>query len=161
LRDIGGPVSPFNSFLFLQGLETLHLRMQRHCDNALKVARFLQEHPAVSWGNYPGLEDHPSYALAKKYLPKGAGAVLTFGIKGGAEAAVKFIDSLELFSLLANVGDAKSLVIHPATTTHQQLTPEQQLETGVTEDLVRLSIGIEDADDLIDDLDQALKAAVS
>lgn len=160
LRDIGGPVSPFNSFLFLQGLETLHLRMQRHCDNALKVARFLQEHPAVSWVNYPGLEDHPSYALAKKYLPKGAGSVLTFGIKGGAEAAVKFIDSLELFSLLANVGDAKSLVIHPATTTHQQLTPEQQLETGVTEDLVRLSIGIEDADDLIDDLDQALQKAV-
>src|SRR5690606_28481930 len=161
LRDVGGPLSPFNSFLFLQGLETLHLRMQRHCENTLKVAQFLKEHPAVSWVNYPGLEDHPSYALAKKYLPKGAGAVLTFGIKGGIPAALKFIDSLKLFSLLANVGDAKSLVIHPATTTHQQLTPEQQRETGVTEDLIRLSIGIEDADDLIEDLDQALKAAVS
>ncbi len=115
----------------------------------------------MSWVNYPGLEDHPSYALAKKYLPKGAGAVLTFGIKGGTPAALKFIDSLKLFSLLANVGDAKSLVIHPATTTHQQLTPEQQRATGVTEDLIRLSIGIEDADDLIEDLDQALKAAVS
>ncbi|MBO2521525.1 MAG: homocysteine synthase [Clostridia bacterium] len=161
LRDVGGPLSPFNSFLFLQGLETLHLRMQRHCENTLKVAQFLKEHPAVSWVNYPGLEDHPSYALAKKYLPKGAGAVLTFGIKGGTPAALKFIDSLKLFSLLANVGDAKSLVIHPATTTHQQLTPEQQRETGVTEDLIRLSIGIEDADDLIEDLDQALKAAVS
>ena len=123
LRDIGGPLSPFNSFLLLQGLETLHLRMQRHCENALKVAQFLKEHPAVSWVNYPGLEDHPSYALAQKYLPKGPGSVLTFGIKGGSEAAVKFIDSLKLFSLLANVGDAKSLVIHPATTTHQQLTP--------------------------------------
>jgi len=161
LRDMGGPLSPFNSFLFLQGLETLHLRMQRHCDNALKVARFLQEHPAVTWVSYPGLEDHPSYKLAQKYLPKGAGAVLTFGIKGGSASAVKFIDSLKLFSLLANVGDAKSLVIHPATTTHQQLTPEQQLETGVTEDMIRLSIGIEDPDDLIEDLDQALKAAVA
>ncbi|HLS90124.1 MAG TPA: homocysteine synthase [Limnochordia bacterium] len=160
LRDMGGPLSPFNSFLFLQGLETLHLRMQRHVENALKVARFLQEHPAVSWVNYPGLEDHPSYELAKKYLPKGAGAVLTFGIKGGTPAALKFIDSLELFSLLANVGDAKSLVIHPATTTHQQLTREQQLETGVTEDLIRLSIGIEDPEDLIEDLDQALEKAV-
>ena len=161
LRDIGGPISPFNSFLLLQGLETLHLRMQRHCDNALKVAHFLKEHPAVSWVNYPGLEDHPSYALAQKYLPKGAGSVLTFGIKGGSEAAVKFIDALKLFSLLANVGDAKSLVIHPATTTHQQLTREQQIEAGVTEDLIRLSIGIEDADDLIEDLDQALRHAVA
>lgn len=161
LRDIGGPLSPFNSFLFLQGLETLHLRMERHVQNTLKVAHFLKEHPAVSWVNYPGLEDHPSYALAQKYLPKGAGAVLTFGIKGGSAAAVKFIDALKLFSLLANVGDAKSLVIHPATTTHQQLKPEQQLEAGVTEDMIRLSIGIEDGDDLIEDLDQALKAAVA
>jgi len=159
LRDVGGPLSPFNSFLFLQGLETLHLRMERHVQNTLRVAQFLKEHPAVSWVNYPGLPDHPSYELAKKYLPKGAGAVLTFGVKGGREAALKFIDNLKLFSLLANVGDAKSLVIHPATTTHQQLTPEEQLEAGVTEDQIRLSIGIEDCDDLLEDLDQALRAA--
>lgn len=159
LRDIGGPVSPFNSFLFLQGLETLHLRMERHVSNAQAIAEYLNEHPSVSWVSYPGLPSHPSYELAKKYLPKGPGSVLTFGIKGGTPAALKFIDSLKLFSLLANVGDAKSLVIHPSTTTHQQLTAEEQRETGVTEDMIRLSIGIEDPADLIDDLEQAFKAA--
>lgn len=159
LRDIGGPVSPFNSFLFLQGLETLHLRMERHVANAQAIAEYLNEHPSVSWVSYPGLPSHPSYELAKKYLPKGPGSVLTFGIKGGTPAALKFIDSLKLFSLLANVGDAKSLVIHPSTTTHQQLTAEEQRETGVTEDMIRLSIGIEDPADLIDDLEQAFKAA--
>lgn len=158
LRDMGACISPFNSFLLLQGLETLSLRMRKHSDNALTIAKFLENHPNVSWVNYPGLESHESHQKAKKYLPKGAGAILTFGIKGGLEAGKKFIDSLELFSLLANVGDAKSLVIHPASTTHQQLTPEQQISTGVTEDLVRLSIGIEDVEDLIADLDQALKA---
>lgn len=159
LRDLGPALSPFNSFLFLQGLETLHLRMERHSSNALYVARWLKEHPLVSWVNYPGLPDHPSYPLAKKYLPRGAGAIVTFGIKGGKEAGRRFIDSLKLFSLLANVGDAKSLVIHPASTTHQQLTEEEQLATGVTEDMVRLSIGLEDPEDLIEDLDQALKKA--
>jgi len=159
LRDLGPALSPFNSFLFLQGLETLHLRMERHSSNALYVAQWLKEHPLVSWVNYPGLPDHPSYPLAKKYLPRGAGAIVTFGIKGGKEAGRRFIDSLKLFSLLANVGDAKSLVIHPASTTHQQLTEEEQLATGVTEDMVRLSIGLEDPEDLIEDLDQALKKA--
>ncbi|MCG0278987.1 MAG: homocysteine synthase [Thermanaeromonas sp.] len=159
LRDLGPALSPFNSFLFLQGLETLHLRMERHSSNALYVAQWLKEHPLVSWVNYPGLPDHPSYPLAKKYLPRGAGAIVTFGIKGGKEAGRRFIDNLKLFSLLANVGDAKSLVIHPASTTHQQLTEEEQLATGVTEDMVRLSIGLEDPEDLIEDLDQALKKA--
>jgi O-acetylhomoserine (thiol)-lyase len=159
LRDTGACISPFNSFLLLQGLETLSLRMRKHVDNALEVAKFLEAHPNVSWVNYPGLESSPSYQGAKKYFPKGAGAILTFGIKGGLEAGKKFIDSLQLFSLLANVGDAKSLVIHPASTTHQQLNPEQQITTGVTADLVRLSIGIEDVEDLIADLDQALKAS--
>ncbi|MDA8211469.1 MAG: homocysteine synthase [Clostridia bacterium] len=159
LRDTGACVSPFNVFLFLQGVETLSLRMERHTSNALKVAQFLQGNPNVTWVNYPGLEGNPQNAKAKKYLPKGAGAIFTFGIKGGLEAGKKFIDSLKLFSLLANVGDAKSLVIHPASTTHQQLTPEQQLSTGVTEDMVRLSVGIEDVEDIIADLDQALKAS--
>lgn len=157
LRDLGPALSPFNAFLFLQGLETLHLRMERHSQNALRIARFLQQHPRVSWVNYPGLEEHPTYHLAKKYLRNGFGAMLTFGIKGGKEAGRRLIDNLQLFSLLANVGDAKSLVIHPASTTHQQLAPEEQLKSGVTEDLVRLSIGIEDAEDLIADLDQALR----
>ncbi|SMB98298.1 O-acetylhomoserine sulfhydrylase [Thermanaeromonas toyohensis ToBE] len=161
LRDLGPALSPFNSFLFLQGLETLHLRMERHSSNALYIAQWLKEHPYVSWVNYPGLPDHPSYPLAKKYLPRGAGAIVTFGIKGGKEAGRRFIDSLKLFSLLANVGDAKSLVIHPASTTHQQLTEEEQLATGVTEDMVRLSIGLEDPEDLVEDLDQALKKACS
>lgn len=156
LRDIGAALSPFNAFLFLQGLETLHLRLQRHSDNALAVARYLEAHPAVTWVSYPGLPDHPSHAAAKKYLKNGFGAILAFGIKGGREAGRIFIENLKIFSLLANVGDAKSLVIHPATTTHSQLTPEEQLSTGVTDDLVRLSVGIEDVQDLIDDLDQAL-----
>lgn len=159
LRDLGGAVSPFNSFLFLQGLETLHLRLERHVENAQKVAEYLANHPLVSWVNYPGLPGHESYELAQKYLPKGPGSIFAFGIKGGLEAGRRFINSVKLFSLLANVGDAKSLVIHPASTTHQQLTPEAQLATGVSPDLVRLSIGIEHVDDIIADLDQALRAA--
>lgn len=159
LRDLGACLSPFNSFLFLQGLETLSLRMERHSRNALKIAQFLQEHPLVSWVNYPGLETDPSFELSKKYLPKGAGAILTFGIKGGVEAGRKLINGLEIFSLLANVGDAKSLVIHPATTTHQQLSEAEQAASGVTPDMVRLSVGLEDVEDLIADLDQALHAS--
>lgn len=157
MRDLGAAISPFNAFMMLQGLETLHLRMERHSRNALAVARFLENHELVNWVNYPGLESSLYYSLSRKYLPKGQGAILTFGIKGGLEAGRKFIDSLELFSHLANVGDSKSLVIHPASTTHQQLTEEQQWSTGVTPDMVRLSIGTETADDLIYDLDQALK----
>jgi O-acetylhomoserine (thiol)-lyase len=160
LRDLGPALSPFNAFLFLQGLETLALRMDRHSENALKVAKHLQDHPAVSWVNYPGLERHPSHALAKKYLKGKNGAILGFGIKGGLESGKKFIESLELFSHLANIGDSKSLVIHPASTTHQQLTPEEQQATGVTPDFIRLSIGIEDVEDIIADLDQALARAV-
>ncbi|MBF0511098.1 MAG: O-acetylhomoserine aminocarboxypropyltransferase/cysteine synthase [Candidatus Omnitrophica bacterium] len=156
LRDIGPAVSPFNSFLFLQGLETLHLRMPRHSENALAVARYLKRHPKVSWVNYPGLEDSPQQDRVKKYLPKGAGAILGFGIKGGLEAGKKFIDSLGLISHLANIGDAKSLAIHPATTTHQQLSSEEQLATGVTPDFIRLSIGIEHVEDIIADIEQAL-----
>ena len=160
LRDLGPALSPFNSFLFLQGLETLSLRMERHSANAERVARFLSEHPKVSWVNYPTLPNHPSRPLAKKYLWRGmAGAIMGFGIKGGREAGRRFIDNVELLSLLANVGDAKSLVIHPASTTHQQLTAEQQQETGVTEDFVRLSIGLEDVEDIIADIDQALAKA--
>ncbi len=159
LRDLGPAQSPFNSFLFLQGLETLSLRMERHSQNAQRVAEFLAADPRVSWVAYPGLPSHPTHNLARKYLPKGCGGILAFGIKGGREAGARFIDALQLFSHLANVGDAKSLAIHPTTTTHQQLTAEQQLATGVTEDLVRLSIGIEDIDDIIWDLDQALNAA--
>ena len=156
LRDLGPALSPFNSFLFLQGLETLHLRLPRHAENALAVAKYLKKHPKVSWVNYPGLDDSPEKEKAKKYLPKGAGAILGFGIKGGLEAGSKFINSLELISHLANVGDAKSLAIHPATTTHQQLSPEEQLATGVTPDFVRLSIGIENVEDIIADIEQAL-----
>lgn len=159
LRDTGAVISPFNAQQLIIGLETLHLRMERHCSNTLAVAQFLERHPAVEWVSYTGLPNHPSYHLAKKYLPKGAGAIMTFGIKGGREAGKKFIDQLELFSLLANVGDAKSLVIHPASTTHQQLTDEEQLATGVSPELIRLSVGIEDVADLIEDLDQALKKA--
>jgi O-acetylhomoserine (thiol)-lyase len=161
LRDIGACMSPFNAFLFLQGLETLSLRMERHSSNALAVAKWLKEHPKVSWVNYPALPDHPTYHLCSKYFPRGAGAILGFGIKGGQEAGRRFINSLKLFSHLANVGDAKSLAIHPATTTHQQLTPEEQEATGVTPDFVRLSIGIEDVRDIIADLDQALAASAS
>jgi O-acetylhomoserine (thiol)-lyase len=159
LRDLGAALSPFNAWTFIQGLETLGLRMERHSANALAVAKFLKGHADVTWVSYPGLDDHHSYARAQKYLPKGAGAILTFGVKGGAQAAKALIDRLKLFSLLANVGDAKSLVIHPATTTHQQLNVVQQIEAGVTEDMVRLSIGIEDPADIIADLDQALAGA--
>ncbi len=159
LRDLGPALSPFNSFLFLQGLETLHLRLPRHSENALAVAEFLQKHPAVTWVNYPGLATSPEINRTKKYLPKGAGAILGFGIKGGLEAGKKFIDSLELISHLANVGDAKTLAIHPATTTHQQLSSEEQLATGVTPDFVRLSVGIEHIDDIIADIEQALQKA--
>ena len=159
LRDFGGSLSPFNSFLFLQGLETLSLRIDRHVANAQKAAEFLSKHPKVTWVAYPGLKDSPDYASAQKYLPKGPGAILGFGIKGGAEAGKKFIESLKLFSHLANVGDAKSLAIHPATTTHSQLNEEQQISAGVTPDFVRLSIGIEDIEDILWDLDQALQAA--
>ncbi|MGD0784266.1 MAG: O-acetylhomoserine aminocarboxypropyltransferase/cysteine synthase [Sedimentisphaerales bacterium] len=159
LRDLGPALSPFNSFLFLQGLETLHLRMPRHSDNALAVAHHLSKHPKVSWVNYPGLSTSPEKERVKKYLRGGAGAILGFGIKGGLEAGKKFIDSLELISHLANVGDAKSLAIHPATTTHQQLSPQEQLATGVTPDFIRLSIGLEHIDDIIADINQALEKA--
>jgi O-acetylhomoserine (thiol)-lyase len=158
LRDLGACLSPFNSFLFLQGLETLHLRMPRHADNALAVARYLAGHDQVSWVSYPSLPGHPDHAKAKKYLPKGAGAILTFGIKGGLDAGQKFIDALKIFSLLANVGDAKSLVIHPASTTHSQLTSEQRAAAGAPDDMVRLSLGLEDPADLIADLEKALAA---
>ncbi|MCK5270606.1 MAG: O-acetylhomoserine aminocarboxypropyltransferase/cysteine synthase, partial [Sedimentisphaerales bacterium] len=155
----GACLSPFNAFLFLQGFETLHLRMPRHCENALAVAQWLEKNPAVSWVNYPGLPSHLDYANAKKYLPNGAGAIMGFGIKGGRDAGVKLIESVKLFSHLANIGDAKSLIIHPASTTHQQLTPEEQAVAGVTEDFIRLSIGIEDVTDIIADLDQAIIAS--
>jgi O-acetylhomoserine (thiol)-lyase len=161
LRDIGATLAPFNSFLLLQGVETLHLRLQRHSENALAVARFLSQHPSVEWVNYPGLETSPYYSRARKYLPEGAGALVTFGIRGGYEAGKRFIDSLELFSLLANIGDAKSLVIHPASTTHQQLSDEERLATGVSPELVRLSVGIEDVRDIVADLDRALALALS
>jgi len=160
LRDLGPTISPFNSFLFLQGVETLALRQERHSENALKVARFLKSHPAVAWVNYPGLEEHPSHALAKKYLKGKYNAILGFGIKGGLPAAKKFIESLQLLSHLANIGDCKSLVIHPASTTHQQLTTAEQEATGVTADFIRVSVGIEDVEDIIADLDQALAKAV-
>jgi O-acetylhomoserine (thiol)-lyase len=140
----------------LQGLETLHLRIARHCENALKVAEFLEKHSKVSWVNYPNLKSSSQFQKAKKYMPKGTSSIIGFGIKGGKEAGIKFIDNLKLFSLVANVGDAKSLVIHPASTTHQQLSNDQQIATGVTEDYIRLSIGIEDYEDIVNDLDQAL-----
>ncbi len=158
LRDLGASLSPFNAWLFLQGLETLSLRMERHSQNAQRIAEHLAAHSVVAWVSYAGLPSHPTHELAKRYMSKGQGAVLTFGVKGGAAAAKEFIDNLRLFSLLANVGDAKSLVIHPATTTHQQLTPEERIESGITEDTIRLSIGIEDVRDLLADLDQALAA---
>ncbi|MBN2736813.1 MAG: O-acetylhomoserine aminocarboxypropyltransferase/cysteine synthase [Spirochaetales bacterium] len=160
LRDMGPAPAPFNSFLFIQGLETLHLRMPRHCENALKVARFLEKHPAVSWVNYPGLESSSEYEKTQKYLPKGAGGILGFGIKGGKEAGVKFINNIKLLSHLANIGDAKTLVIHPASTTHQQLSEEEQLSAGVTPDYLRLSVGIENVEDIIEDIDQALKTTL-
>lgn len=159
MRDIGACMSPFNAFLFLQGLESLHLRMERHSSNALAAAHYLSKHPAVSWVSYPGLSGDQSFLNAQQYLPKGAGAILAFGVKGGRKAGQILVNSVKLFSLLANVGDAKSLIIHPASTTHQQLTPEQQLSSGVSEDLVRLSIGIEDIADIIADLEQALTSS--
>ncbi len=159
LRDLGPALSPFNSFLFLQGLETLGLRMERHVANAKAVASFLQEHPAVTWVNYPSLPNSPYHALAQRYLPKGAGAIFTFGIEGGVEAGRAFIESLQLVSHLANVGDAKTLVIHPASTTHQQLSEDEQRAAGVLPEMVRLSVGLEDIDDILWDLGQALRVA--
>ena len=159
LRDTGAALSPHSAFLLLQGIETLHLRMERHSQNALTVARHLEKHPGVEWVNFPGLESSQYYQRARKYLPNGQGALITFGIKGGYEAGKKLIDTLELFSLVANIGDAKSLVIHPASTTHQQLSLEEQAATGVTPEMVRLSVGIEDIRDILADLDQAITAA--
>lgn len=159
LRDTGGCMSPFASFLTLLGLETLHLRMERHCKNALDVALWLQQHKAVEWVNYPSLTDHPDHANARRYLPNGAGAIVGFGIRGGREAGIRLINNVKLASHLANIGDAKTLIIHPASTTHSQLTPQEQRETGVTPEYVRLSIGIEDVADVIADLDQALAAS--
>ncbi|GMV66536.1 MAG: O-acetylhomoserine aminocarboxypropyltransferase/cysteine synthase [Candidatus Omnitrophica bacterium] len=159
LRDIGATLSPFNSFLFLQGLETLPLRVREHARNAQAVAEWLEKHPAVSWVNYPGLPSHSDHERAKKFLKEGCGAIIGFGIKGGREAGIKLINSVKLLSHLANIGDAKSLIIHPASTTHQQLSPEEQLSTGVTDDFVRLTVGIESLEDILADLDQALKAS--
>ena len=159
LRTFGACLSPFNAFLFLQGLETLHVRMQRHCENAQAVAEFLAAHPRVSWVNYPGLPGNRYHDLARRYMPRGASAILTFGVKGGADAGSRFIDAAQFLSHLANVGDAKTLVIHPGSTTHGQLTPEQLEVAGISEDLVRLSVGLEDADDIIEDLERALKAS--
>ena len=159
LRDLGPSVSPFNAWLLLQGLETLPLRQRKHSENALAVAIFLKNHPLVNWVNYPGLTDNPNHKVASKYLKSGYGGIVGFGIKGGLESGKKFIENVKLLSHLANIGDAKSLVIHPASTTHQQLTKEEQKATGVTEDFIRLSIGIEDSEDIIEDIDQALKAS--
>jgi O-acetylhomoserine (thiol)-lyase len=156
LRDLGPCMAPFNAFLILTGIETLSLRMQRHCDNALKVAQWLKEHPQVTWVNYAGLADDGHHALHKKYCPKGAGAVLTFGLKGGFEAGVSVVSSVKLFSHLANVGDTRSLIIHPASTTHSQLSPEQLKLAGAGPEVVRLSVGLEDVSDLIADLEQAI-----
>lgn len=159
LRDMGPCLSPFNAFLILQGIETLHLRVPRHCENALRVAQFLEKHDAVTWVNYPGLPSHKDHAPAMHYLPHGQGAILGFGIKGGREAAIKFINGCKLASHLANILDAKTLVIHPATTTHQQLSEAEQKAAGVTPDFIRISAGIEDIDDILADFDQALKAS--
>jgi|SRR5579875_1063029 O-acetylhomoserine (thiol)-lyase len=160
MRDLGAATTPFNSWLFLQGLETLPLRMERHSQNALRIAEFLEGHPAVNWVNYPGLKSHPQHEIAARYHTHGYGAILGFGIKGGLEAGKRLIRHIELFSHLANIGDARSLIIHPASTTHSQLTPDEQFETGVTPDFIRLSVGLETVEDLIEDLDQALRAAV-
>ncbi|GEP86001.1 hypothetical protein SCO01_01910 [Staphylococcus cohnii subsp. cohnii] len=157
LRDLGSAVSPFNVHEFLIGLETLHLRLERHSENALKVAQYLEAHPKISWVNYPGLESNAYHKLAEKYLPNGQGAILTFGVDGSVEDIAKFVESLNLFSHLANVGDSKSLIIHPASTTHLQLSPEEQKASGVLPELVRLSIGTENIDDIISDLDQGLQ----
>ncbi len=157
LRTMGPSMSPFNAFNFLQGLETLHVRMERHVENALSVARYLQNHPRVSWVNYPGLSDSPYYSLGQKYMPRGCSSLMSFGIDGGMESGVSFIEKVEVLSHLANIGDAKTLVIHPASTTHRQLTEEQQIAAGVGPDLVRLSVGIEHVDDIIADIEQALE----
>ena len=159
LRDFGPCISPFNSFLFLQGIESLKFRMEQHSRNALQVTEWLSAHPAVSWVKYPGLKSSPYYQLARKYLPLGQGSIATFGIKGGLEAGRKLIDNVKVFSHLANLGDSKSLIIHPASTTHQQLTDEQQLEAGVTKDLIRISVGVEDVEDILWDLEQAIAAS--
>ncbi|WDM22543.1 homocysteine synthase [Paenibacillus polymyxa] len=159
LRDLGAAISPFNSWLLLQGLETLHLRLERHSQNALKVAQYLEGHKDVEWVSYTGLPSHPSYELAQKYLPKGQGAILTFGIKGGSQAGSKLIANVKLFSHLANVGDSKSLIIHPASTTHQQLNEEEQVAAGVKPELLRLSVGTEAIDDILYDLEQAIAAS--
>jgi O-acetylhomoserine (thiol)-lyase len=159
LRDIGACLAPFNAFLFLQGLETLPLRMTRHCENTLTVARWLEKHPAVTWVNYPGLESHPDYNYARDLLPLGQGAILGFGVRGGLDAGINLINAVKLISHLANIGDARTLIIHPASTTHRQLSPEERLSTGVTEDYIRLSVGLEDPDDIIADLKQALEAS--
>jgi O-acetylhomoserine (thiol)-lyase len=159
LRDMGSCMSPFNAWLFLLGLETLHLRMPRHCENALRLAKWLEDRPEVTWVNYPGLPSHANHDLARKYLPDGQGAILGFGIKGGKEAGVKFINSVKLASHLANIGDSKTLVIHPSSTTHQQLSEEEQLAAGVTPDYVRVSAGTEHIDDILSDFTQALKAS--
>ena len=157
LRNLGACLAPDNAWMFLQGLETLHLRMERHCENALAVARFLRGHPAVDWVRYPALEGDPSFELALRYLTRGAGGMVVFGVKGGKAAGQRFVDGLRLFSHLANVGDAKSLVIHPGSTTHSQLSEEQQRAAGLRPELVRLSVGIEHKDDIIADLEQALR----
>jgi len=159
LRDIGPALSPFNAFLILTGIQTLPLRMQRHCDNAIAVATWLASHAKVAWVSYAGLRSSPYHELAKKYLPKGAGAVFTFGVKGGYEAGIKLVENVRLFSHLANIGDTRSLILHPASTTHRQLTDEQRLAAGAGPDVIRLSIGLESADDLIRDLEEALAAA--
>ena len=159
LRDTGAAISPHNAFLLLQGLETLHVRLERHNDNAVKVAEYLQAHPSVEWVNFPGLKEHPSHELANKYFTSGYGSVITFGIKGGLEAGKKLIDNIELWSHVANVGDAKSLIIHPASTTHQQLGPEELKKSGVSEELVRLAVGIESIDDILQTLDAAIEQA--
>ena len=161
LRTLGQALSPFNAFMLLQGLETLPVRMDRHCENALAVAEFLRDHPSVEWVNYAGLDDSPYRALVDKYLPKGASAIMTFGIRGGSEAGVKFIDNVQFMSHLANVGDARTLIIHPASTTHRQLSEEQQIAAGITPDMVRISVGLETLDDILWDLDQALAASQS
>jgi len=159
LRDLGGAMSPMSAFLFLQGLETLHLRMPRHCENAMAVAQHLEQHPLITWVNYPGLKSHPGHALAEKYFTKGFSSILGFGIKGGREAGQKFIESVKLASHLANIGDAKTLVIHPASTTHSQQTVEELEAAGISDDYVRISVGLEDIDDILADLDQALEAS--
>ena len=161
LRVLGPAISPFNSFLLLQGLETLPLRMERHCDNALKVAKFLEQHPKIKWVNYPGLKNDKHHALAKRYLPRGAGSVLSFGIDGGVEAGKRFIENLTFLSHLANVGDAKTLVIHPASTTHRQMNSEQQLKSGILPELIRISVGLETVDDIIWDIENSISIAVS